>query len=199
MLVTIGIDPGPRNCGVSQVHIKGPGENPILVAEDTIVSPLHLRGRDAARYIMDEIQVCYFPLGLNLLGIEDFDYQGHTISSEAHATYLLVGALDELRHQVPEVLWFRAGIWGRQLMGQGGYSDRQLRAVVNLRLGLPQKYHWSSEHSLDAAGIALVASDQWMLAQAAGVKTEEIQIRPAPGGRRPRRVAARGEEGQRRH
>lgn len=176
-LVFMGIDPGTRSCGLASIRSML-GQDPILLGDHTILTPAKFSGRDAVRYVMevvmDEIRICYIPAELRLLGIEDFDFQGHTISASAHDTYLLVGALDELRHQVPEILWLKAGLWKQALTGLRIYSDPQLRATINYRLGLPG-YKFSSEHALDAAGIALVASDRYLLAQAAGVKAEELR------------------------
>lgn len=175
-MTVLGIDPGTRKCGVAFIKVNS--GIPEICFNETICTPRKISGRDAIDYVADEIRKHYLPSRLDLLAIESFDYQGRIITPEAHDMYLLIGALGELRHLAP-VIWLKAGEWRSDLTGRGNLSGRWVKRAVKERLHyLPNGYRWSSQHALDATGIAIVAADRQAMAEAAGVKFSELRSNP---------------------
>lgn len=174
-MVFLGIDPGTRNTGVAAIEAVR-GSRPIFLYEETLRTPRALTEWDAIWHMTDMVyQSIRSPVGQ--VAIEDFSYQGHEITREAHDTYLLVGALGELRKLAPVVL-LKAGQWKADLTGLRAYSDRMVEKAIRLRLagGImgPDEW-WSSEHAIDATGIAIVAADRFFMAGAALVRQCELR------------------------
>lgn len=166
-----GIDPGVRYTGVSAVGAERSG-HPELFYSQTITSPRSLTSWEALWHMVDEVRRS-IPSTMDQIAIESFDYQGHEINREAHDTYLLVGALGEMRQLAP-VTFLRAGRWREELTGLRAYTDRQIEKAIGLRLKC-EGLEWASDHEVDATGIAIVAADRFFMAQAALVKQFELR------------------------
>lgn len=164
MTTILGIDPGTRHTGIARLEANG-GDHPHLILETTLHAPSRLRGYDAVLWQVDQVRAHYLDPLPDLIALEWFSDTGRTISVAGQDINYLVAALGELRHQAP-VMRLDYLDWRQGLIGRAPYS---IAVAICIRLGIKAKgQRWDSEHSIDAAGIALVALDRWIFAQGVG-------------------------------
>jgi Holliday junction resolvasome RuvABC endonuclease subunit len=196
-MIIIGIDPGSTFTGVAALKVAR-GETPLLLALDTIEVGEVRSNYDRICAVMDRVDAFMVSHRPDIAALEEFEFHGHGLNVEAQACYRLVGNLYELRHKAI-LIRLTAREWREQLLSRRlahkVYIDgreipdayrHQLQAMIKARLEIESVANLTP-HELDAIGIALVAADRQLLAQAALVEVAELRRNGRRGRGRRRR------------
>lgn len=157
----LGIDPGTRAMGFCAIKY---GVKPVILKTHTATSK---RDWDLKKQVVlmfeaaEAFTAVYEP---DLIVVEDFVYQGRSITKSGREVDRIVGALLLLSRTFHMSLyspqdWKRALVGKHMGVGPGPPDDAAVKWAVELRTGYVfQK--GDKQHAIDAAGVALVGGDR---------------------------------------
>lgn len=152
----LGIDPGTRSTGLGLIEHSG--DKAFIVELKTVKTPKGLGLIPSIVAIFNAVTVFAKISEPDLIVMEDFRFQGRSITAAGRGVDRLVGALSLLSRQWPLSL-LEARDWKPALVGvRCKASEEAVKYVVELRTGY--RFKRQGPHVIDAAGIALVGGDR---------------------------------------
>lgn len=162
-MLIMGIDPGTRNTGLCLINHDG--DRSTIIKTQTVTT---LKGLDLIKQICKIYDAVFYAVmegSPELIGIEEFSYQGRTITDDAQNVNRVIGVLYLLSNFAP-IMMLQAADWKLALsrgvpassLGGSRSLDFAIRRGAELRTGY--SFGNAKQHEIDAAGVALVAGDR---------------------------------------
>lgn len=163
----LGIDPGTQHTGYAVLQ-QPPGK---LELSGTLVPRNSLRGLERQLWLLSRIGGLLLEFQVDILAYEEFVWRtnGRYVTGRSELERLIGGIQGlALCNPYPVIVALPPSIWGQQLLGSKEHSKEQIAYAVNTRLGSAFLGNSKDNHACDAAGLALVAGDNWTQFQAIG-------------------------------
>ena len=167
----VGLDPGTASTGFAV--IEHGGDRSKILKTIVISTPPELDIQHRIYQIFGTVEGYIKVFRPKLIAIEDFTFQGRTITHDAQGVNRVIGALYLLLDYAP-ISMLMASDWKHAITGlrcpksgfrTPGESKKHLDLAVRRAVSLRTCYVFAGEkqHVIDAAGVALVAGDRWGL------------------------------------
>ena len=166
-----GIDPGTASTGFAVIEYGG--DRSKILKTIVVETPKELDIQHRIYQIFGTVEGYIRVNRPELIAIEDFTFQGRTITHDAQGVNRVIGALYLLLEYAP-ISMLMASDWKHAISGlrcpQSGFrtpgeSKKQLDLAVRRAVQLRTGYIIAGEkqHVIDAAGVALVGGDRYKI------------------------------------
>ena len=172
-MIILGIDPGTKSTGLCVLSYEG--DTSTILKTQTITTPPDFDIIRRVCCIFDAVEDVVMENAPDLIGVEDFSYQGRNITLDAQGVNRVIGALYLLSERRCPIVMLGAGDWKhaltRHVHANKKTLDFDVRHCVKLRTG--HSFGNAKQHEIDATGVALVAGDRFYLTPKAVLKNDE--------------------------
>lgn len=165
-MIILGIDPGTKSTGLCLLSYEG--DTSTIIKTQTITTPPDFDIIRRVCCIFDAVEDVVMENAPDLIGVEDFSYQGRNITLDAQGVNRVIGALYLLSERRCPIVMLGAADWkfalSRNVPLSAGKKSIDFAVWLSIELRTLHSFgKTAKQHEIDAAGVALVAGDRFYL------------------------------------